>query len=570
MRLVVILALAATGAFGQQTTSAPGSATPYVVNIQGNASGTPIPVTGTLSSSGAADTIGSTAAFNANNVCASVATAGQTGAGFFLAAGTLAATLTPYVSSTSSADCTTAAGVNRTATSFLDISGNATSTLVVTNPSAATTLGLKLEGGTRFACVCTTSFTSGTASGNLIASTAQPPPPAAGSDVTDRAGRLVGIVTANAGTGTFTADITDRVARVLGVVSVSGSVAVTGTFWQATQPVSGTFWQATQPVSGTFWQATQPVSDSTHSNITADYDTGAGTQTMTMYGVALPASGGAVAGGTATAPVRTDPTGTTTQPVSGTVTTSPPANASTNVAQLAGTTTDTNSGVKSAGTLRVVLATDQPALTNKLLVTPDSVALPANQSVNVSQINAVTPLMGNGVTGTGSQRVTIASDNTAFAIKVSDGTNTAVVTAASTAPVTGSAALTIVESPNSLGCAGQKLSSTSFKNVSMTANTQVITGTAAQNVYICHVDLVTAAANNVAIVEGTGSTCATGTAGMWGGTTAATGWNFAANGGLATGDGMHAIGKTATQADNVCIFVSAAVQLSGSITWVSF
>ena len=43
------------------------------------------------------------------------------------------------------------------------------------------------------------------------------------------------------------------------VTSVSGSVAVTGTFWQATQPVSvsgsvavtGTFWQATQPVSGT-------------------------------------------------------------------------------------------------------------------------------------------------------------------------------------------------------------------------------------------------------------------------------------------------------------------------------
>jgi len=29
------------------------------------------------------------------------------------------------------------------------------------------------------------------------------------------------------------------------------TVAVTGTFYQATQPVSGTFWQATQPVSGT-------------------------------------------------------------------------------------------------------------------------------------------------------------------------------------------------------------------------------------------------------------------------------------------------------------------------------
>lgn len=101
------------------------------------------------------------------------------------------------------------------------------------------------------------------------------------------------------------------------------------------------------------------------------------------------------------------------------------ANQSVNMAQVAGTTTDTNSGVKSAGTIRVVLATDQPALTNKLLVTPDSVALPANQSVNVSQINGVTALMGNGVTGTGSQRVTIASDNTAFSVNaVQSGTYT--------------------------------------------------------------------------------------------------------------------------------------------------
>jgi hypothetical protein len=33
-------------------------------------------------------------------------------------------------------------------------------------------------------------------------------------------------------------------------VSIAAPVAVTGTFWQATQPVSGTFWQTTQPVSG--------------------------------------------------------------------------------------------------------------------------------------------------------------------------------------------------------------------------------------------------------------------------------------------------------------------------------
>jgi len=77
-------------------------------------------------------------------------------------------------------------------------------------------------------------------------------------------------------------------------------------------------------------------------------------------------------------PVRTDPTGTTTQPVSGTVTTTPPSHASTNVDQWNGTTVDTNSGVKSAGTLRVVLATDQPALTNAQPVT-----LPAGQAVEL-------------------------------------------------------------------------------------------------------------------------------------------------------------------------------------------
>lgn len=47
-----------------------------------------------------------------------------------------------------------------------------------------------------------------------------------------------------------------------------------------------------------------------------DYDTGGGTVAVSLVGVALPASGGPVAGGTATNPLRVDPTGTTTQPVS--------------------------------------------------------------------------------------------------------------------------------------------------------------------------------------------------------------------------------------------------------------
>ena len=46
---------------------------------------------------------------------------------------------------------------------------------------------------------------------------------------------------------------------VSGAVTISGSVAVTGTFWQATQPVSIAS-MPTTPVTGTFWQTTQPIS----------------------------------------------------------------------------------------------------------------------------------------------------------------------------------------------------------------------------------------------------------------------------------------------------------------------
>lgn len=49
---------------------------------------------------------------------------------------------------------------------------------------------------------------------------------------------------------------------------------------------------------------------------TYDGDTGAGTENIQGVLLRLPASGGSVAGGTSANPVRVDPTGTTTQPVS--------------------------------------------------------------------------------------------------------------------------------------------------------------------------------------------------------------------------------------------------------------
>jgi hypothetical protein len=54
------------------------------------------------------------------------------------------------------------------------------------------------------------------------------------------------------------------------------------------------------------------------------------------------------------------------------------------------------------------------------------VVIASNQSnipTNTAQINGVTPLMGNGVSGTGSQRVNIASDNTAFPVNATGPVN---------------------------------------------------------------------------------------------------------------------------------------------------
>ncbi len=110
-------------------------------------------------------------------------------------------------------------------------------------------------------------------------------------------------------------------------------------------------------------------------------------------------------------------------------------------------------------------------------------------------------------------------------------------------------------------------------NISQTGNTQVITGTSAKKIYVCAMNLVTATAQNIAVVEGTGTTCGTSTAafpGTSGGSTAATGWNLAANSGIVLGGGLGPIGIEATNADNVCVLQSGSGQISGSIWYTVF
>lgn len=223
------------------------------------------------------------------------------------------------------------------------------------------------------------------------------------------------------------------------IASNQGALAVTGAFYQATQPVSGTvtvgnasvavtgsFYQATQPVSiasmpstpvtGTFFQATQPVSIAATVAISAaslPLPSGAATAAK------QPALGTAGAASTDVITVQGIASGTAqpvtgtfwqaTQPVSGTIT----ANAGTgtmavSLATLPALTTGAAviGAVTQSGTWNIGTVTTLPAL-------------PANQSVNNAQVAGVTTATGSGVVGTGVQRVVLATD-----VALPAGTNT--------------------------------------------------------------------------------------------------------------------------------------------------
>jgi len=105
-------------------------------------------------------------------------------------------------------------------------------------------------------------------------------------------------------------------------------------------------------------------------------------------------------------------------------------------------------------------------------------------------------------------------------------------------------------------------------SISSATTTVLVSASASNKVYICSMNIVVAGANNVALVEDATGSCASPDAGMAGGTTAATGWNFAANGGLTFGNGAAPVFQTASTNVNVCLITSGTAQTSGSIQYV--
>jgi hypothetical protein len=127
--------------------------------------------------------------------------------------------------------------------------------------------------------------------------------------------------------------------------------------------------------------------------------------------------------------------------------------------------------------------------------------------------------------------------------------------------------------PTGPGCSSSSpcsQTSPNTKPISVTSATTVVivAGSAGKKTYVCNISVSTGAADNVALVEGSGTTCGTSTLGLAGGTTAANGWNLAANGGANLSGGLNHVAQTTVNANDVCLITSSAGPLAGTIVYV--
>jgi hypothetical protein len=258
------------------------------------------------------------------------------------------------------------------------------------------------------------------------------------------------------------------------------------------------------------------------------------------------------------------------------------------------------------------------------------VAIASNQSAistNLAQVNAVTILTGAGAVGTGSERVAVGQDTTTIAgsapgtagsasanvltvqgvasmtpilanpgtaaswgITADAGTFTAGTTVSSqiagqftsggaTACVTGHSCTVGITAARGLLTDFSSFNGTavvanpcitgtiSYIPISQTASTQLASlGGSSKKNYVCSIAVVGADAENVSLVEGTGTVCATTPAAIIGSTTAANGPNFAANGGLTLGNGAAPVAAgSLTSLNNVCLLQSGGGRVAGTL-----
>jgi hypothetical protein len=100
-------------------------------------------------------------------------------------------------------------------------------------------------------------------------------------------------------------------------------------------------------------------------------------------------------------------------------------------------------------------------------------------------------------------------------------------------------------------------------NVATSGLTQLVALSAGQQIHVCHMDFISNGATSVQFEYGTGTSCATGT-------TALTGpYPSVAESGLSAGNGNAAV-MVVPAGQALCINLSAAVQVSGLLTYTVY
>jgi len=181
------------------------------------------------------------------------------------------------------------------------------------------------------------------------------------------------------------------------------------------------------------------------------------------------------------------------------------------------------------------------------------VQIQTNAAANVAQINGVTPLMGVGNTGTGSPRVTIATDQAAIATHGHGATGSAVPANAQLMGGRSGANMVAIPVPDT----------TAKIDVATATTVEIVALTASQKIYVASLSIIAGGTGNIKFVHGTGVNCATGT------TDLTASYNLTAQVGLGLGGGLGAV-LIVPAGGALCVTTSAAVQMSGHVTYTKF
>lgn len=100
-------------------------------------------------------------------------------------------------------------------------------------------------------------------------------------------------------------------------------------------------------------------------------------------------------------------------------------------------------------------------------------------------------------------------------------------------------------------------------NVSTATTTQIVALASAKKIYVSSFDVVAGGTGNITFVYGTGSNCGTGTTSLTGA------YNLTAQAGIAKGNGLGAV-LVVPASNALCVTTSAAVQMSGSVSYAQY